>query len=875
MRILKPLRLGLLSRPYQYQGGHHLGLTVLALATMDAEPVLLAESELWKMMGEELDEDEAVDLSIPKPCAEFLVSGKAWSHDPASPGRCAVLVQVADREKRLLVTGKRAWVDDGATTEPLPVHGVPVNWRHAYGGPGFDENPVGLGAATDAHGVRQAPQVEDFDRRMMRSRDKCAPAGLGPVSPIRPRRFKLTGSYDPSYIEKAFPGLPDNLDPHYFNAASPDQWFRGMPELPEGAPYRIGNMHPAHAILEGEVPRWRARVFLRRGESAELEEVALRHTTVWFFPDRERMVLMFHGAAPLQTDDGSDLSLIMPALELADAPARDPRHYQLTVARRLSKEHGAAYALRDSDLVPATLMRELVDMKATVSTPLAVNMRQRALNLKRDMLDRVKEEGHDPAAYRLTADLPEPDDMSLDEIPDHLRRMRRQARLAKLDAARQRREGEARLEAEFAASKAGASGMQDARQQAQDPPPGGPPKSGAQGDGTGRLVELAREVQSRHAGQVDVGDIERMLDEAQARRNELYRHGAHLQQPVQPALPGRSVRMRRRVEGLMQGSRNLSGLDLTGVDLSGMDLSGARCHGAWMESADLSGANLSGADLRRAVLTRATLDGANCGGADFTEANLGAVQARQADFARARFEKTVMDQAYLEDCNLQEAALEQCAWMSITMIDCRFEQARLRELMIWQDSKLSGGSHAGARLERVTWLQAALEGANYDGATLESCTWMRCEFDSPPSYLGAFLTSCAFVESPLHEARFNEALLRDCNLRDSELEGADFSHARLHNCDLSESNLRDARFVRADARGSLFMGAYWEGADLRDADLIDALMTKGDFRRADLRGANLFRTDVSQGILDDTTLTAGAYVKQTKTLPAAPGKTSP
>jgi len=876
MRILKPLRLGLLTRPYQYRNRHHLGITVLALATMDPEPVLLAESELWKMTGEVLDEDEAVDLGIPKPCAEFLVSGKAYSHDPDSPGRCAVLAQVGDREKQLLVTGKRAWVDNQRTTEPLPVQGVPVNWRHAYGGPGHQENPFGIGAAPGPDGIHLAPQVEAFDQRMMRANEKCQPAGLGPISPVRPRRFKLAGDYEPDYLENAFPGLPNTLDPHYFNAASPDQWFPGQPELPPGAAYRLGNLHPRHEILEGTLPRWRARAFLRRHGASVLEDVPLRHTTVWFFPDHERMVLLFHGVADLDSDDGSDIALVMPALELADTPPRDARHYERVVVRRQSKENGAAYALRDSDLVPASVMRELVDMNARETAPLTVNMRQRALNLKRDMMDRVKEAGHDPASYGLTADLPQTERIDLDDVADHLRKMRRQTRLAKVDAVRRLRDGEARLENAFGKSENPAVDLDQLKQRVRGQAPGGPPQLGEEhGGGMQPVVDLARQVQAQYPDIANADDFAQLTEQAHNRQKEVYRHTAHLQQPVDAAPASRSLRMRRRVESLLQGSRDLSGLDLTGVDLSGLDLSGARCRGTWMESADLSRTRLAGADLSQAVLTRATLNRTDCSGADFTHANLGGIEATDSDFRQARFNRTVMDHAELDCCDLRQAHIEQCVWAGVSFFKCALDDAYLRELMLWQDCRLVSGSHAGARLERVTFLEAVLHNTSYARATLESCTWMRSQFYEAPDYRGATMTSCAFVETAMAGARFNEALLRDCNLRDTDLEGADFSQARLLNTDLSESNLRASRFVRADARESLFMGAYWEKADLRQGDFIDALMPKSDLRHADLRGANLFRTDVSQSVMDDTTLTAGAYVKQTKTLPRAPGRPAP
>ncbi|RYF57990.1 MAG: DUF2169 domain-containing protein, partial [Comamonadaceae bacterium] len=99
MRVIKPLRLGLLTRPYSLRGQHRLGVSVMAWATLSEAAVLLPESEMWEAAQSVLDEDEALDLGIPKPCGEFLVSGRAWAHDPAQTGTCAVSVRVGSLEK--------------------------------------------------------------------------------------------------------------------------------------------------------------------------------------------------------------------------------------------------------------------------------------------------------------------------------------------------------------------------------------------------------------------------------------------------------------------------------------------------------------------------------------------------------------------------------------------------------------------------------------------------------------------------------------------------------------------------------------------------------------------------------------------------------
>src|SRR5690606_5946597 len=305
--------------------------------------------------GEELDEDEVLDLSIPKPCAEFLVSGKAWSHDASAPERVAVRARVEQLEKSLIVHGDRHW-RQGGMSRAGAVQGVPVNWRHTYGGPGFAENELGMGAARGVDGVWRVPNVEALEQRLSREGQVGMPASFGPVSPARPRRFKLAGAYEERWLTDGFPGLPDTLDPHFFNAASPDQWFVKQTELAPAAEYEIWNMHPEQACLHGRLPALRARCFFQRYGVEGLGEISMRHTTAWFFPDRERILLIFHGALPLTSDDGSEIACIMPALESLDTPARSQEHYRKVLQQRLPRDSGALYAFRDKDLLPENML---------------------------------------------------------------------------------------------------------------------------------------------------------------------------------------------------------------------------------------------------------------------------------------------------------------------------------------------------------------------------------------------------------------------------------------------------------------------------------------------------------------------------------------
>src|SRR3546814_7891623 len=98
-------------RPYTMQRRSKLGLSVLALASLSEPALLQPEADLWTLAGEALGDDGVLDLGVPKPCAEFLVSGSAYTVHQPERHACVARVRVGDRQKSLMVQGDRYWLD--------------------------------------------------------------------------------------------------------------------------------------------------------------------------------------------------------------------------------------------------------------------------------------------------------------------------------------------------------------------------------------------------------------------------------------------------------------------------------------------------------------------------------------------------------------------------------------------------------------------------------------------------------------------------------------------------------------------------------------------------------------------------------------------
>lgn len=153
MKVIKSQRVSVLTRPYEVRGEMRLGVSVLLSVPLGKERALLSEVALWKVVADEMGGVPVLDAGIPKSRCEYLVAGAAYPALGREKRECAVRVTVAGQQKTLLVAGDRHW-QNGSISEPQPFDKLPLDWRHAFGGPGFAPNPVGRGLVPeDDNGV--------------------------------------------------------------------------------------------------------------------------------------------------------------------------------------------------------------------------------------------------------------------------------------------------------------------------------------------------------------------------------------------------------------------------------------------------------------------------------------------------------------------------------------------------------------------------------------------------------------------------------------------------------------------------------------------------------------------------------------------------
>ncbi len=424
MKIMKPLALGVLTRPIEFQRRFFLCVATTTFCPIGHEAAILGDVAMWKMLVEEMPPGEPLDLVYPKTAAEFLV--RATAHAPGGvPARAVpVAVRLGSVTKRLMAVGDRH-LEEGRPTPSIPFTAMPLGWDRAYGGTKVAENPGGVGTEEkplQGIGFRiPLPNIAHADRTRSGPPE---PLGFGQIDIAWPQRTKLAGTYDKRWLDEDFPGLARDIDFRMFMAAPPDQRFPRPLQGDED--YEIENMHPEEALLTGRLPSIQPRVLIKRKGATLLEDVPVALTTVWFFPHRKRLVMIHHGRVRVAEEDARDVTLLMLGADRLGAP-RPVAEFETVMADRDDPEYGIMRSMQESALVPAELLVEDPDAPKIEAGLLQKRMdRRKQLALEKARAELVAL-GVDPDTHGMPKPAaPEPP-ITLENLPARIEKIMRDA----------------------------------------------------------------------------------------------------------------------------------------------------------------------------------------------------------------------------------------------------------------------------------------------------------------------------------------------------------------------------------------------------------------------------------------------------------------
>ena len=359
MKTIKPINQSLLYKTYEADKKFYLCTVILSYFSFDSSS-LLSEPDLWKFAGAELGKDAMLDMCMPKPKGEALVVGKCFTPEGKPAPAYEVGLQIGSIDKTLYVFGDRFWKRKGrilkSISDPLPFTEMDVIYENAFGGPDYKKNPLGKGHTsikTDTgNTVHPLPNIEDPRALIDSLKKKPDPAGFGPIDLTWPQRMEKVGTYDQKWLDNLFPGLAQDIDYTYFNAAPPDQWLEGF--LTGNESFAIKGMNPEKPRIQANLPGFKSHCFINQKTEAgeQFREIKTNLDTVWLFPHAEKGIIVWRGVVEIGTDDAGDVLQILVAYERINDEPRSISHYKEALLKRLDEEKGYLYMIDEKDLIP-------------------------------------------------------------------------------------------------------------------------------------------------------------------------------------------------------------------------------------------------------------------------------------------------------------------------------------------------------------------------------------------------------------------------------------------------------------------------------------------------------------------------------------------
>jgi uncharacterized protein YjbI with pentapeptide repeats len=350
MKAVKDQHHGLLLNYFGLGSKYYLAVTVLSFFDFGDPDQPLKEQDMWPFIQGELGSETIFDQAMPKPRGEVLLRARCFAPGGRPVPACTAAFRAGPISKRLAVFGPRYWRGRGlglqGISDPQPFTFMDITYQHAFGGPDFPKNPLGLGLAPvvidTGDRIVPLPTVENPDRLIGAPEARPDPAGFGPYDFMWPQRSRKLGTYDNKWFQEKWPFYPDDMDWSYFNAAPDDQqmeaYFQG------GEPLAFENLHPEKQLVQSRLPRLRQRMFVNqlldlkkpKGET-RFQEVRNNLETVWLFPHAEKGVAVYRGITEMADDEPRDVVHLFLATEGLDQPAQTIDHYWEVLQKRLDR----------------------------------------------------------------------------------------------------------------------------------------------------------------------------------------------------------------------------------------------------------------------------------------------------------------------------------------------------------------------------------------------------------------------------------------------------------------------------------------------------------------------------------------------------------
>ncbi|HSN98554.1 MAG TPA: DUF2169 domain-containing protein, partial [Candidatus Nanopelagicales bacterium] len=233
--------------------------------------------------------------------ADVLFTGYGYSH--AGPiERMPVRIAVFDAERTYL--NKELILRDPALFERMP-----IVYERAYGGPGWPDNPLGVGFVPGSG----EPTIFHPD-------DARRTAGFGPVARAFPARRQRLGATPLEALDGDFLDLPDDLDWSFFQSAPVDQqigYLRGDEWI------ALYGLHLSEPMIQMQLPGARGCAWFH-GPSSEPVPVEMVTDTLRIDGSEKRCTLVSRGSFLVEDESALAAIRIIAGVEVEGEPLAAP-----------------------------------------------------------------------------------------------------------------------------------------------------------------------------------------------------------------------------------------------------------------------------------------------------------------------------------------------------------------------------------------------------------------------------------------------------------------------------------------------------------------------------------------------------------------------
>ena len=855
--------------------------------------------------------EEIFEIAPYLPSAGVLVSGHACAPAGGASASTAVRVILFRGDSTVLDKTLHIFGDRDATpaARPLPFGRMPLVWERtrAHGGPGIDDNPVGVGAQP---GSRAFPNIVD-------AVDPRRPAGFGPIGARWPARARLLGGAEPPALDRDVVEIPDDFDWRWFHAAPADQQ---VSFLTGDEWIALDGMHPSQPRVQSRLPQVHAQARWYQETSdgpTEAQPIELGADTLTIDADRQTCWVIWRGHFAIESLDQLPWIRVQAGVELPGYPmswpeiaapprAEEPRRTPVpTPAASLDDDRTAMldmraisaralraiapFALAEPGARAQPVLSGIPGAPSTWVTPTAaptpeeIEADTAKMKAKRavderdtdtDPMDRtsrlrIQDLQRPIAPFALTAPgaRPEPPRAAIPGAPWSTAPLAPTP--APFDPSAQQEEQTTFVLSEPPPPPPLAT-FEPAviRDDATDTELDEPPDPMAM---TTRMRVKDRPALPR--APVILGATWSMPRAPAVEPPQMVAPPTIAAPTVAaptiapatiaaPSAPGAALRLKvqaRLSAGEAFDDQDLSRSDLRDLDfhgrslvrcnlrgstLTGCNFDGARLEGAQLGEADLTGATLVGADLARADLSRATVARARFDRARLSDAKLASAEGQGASFRGATGQRT----------SFARGAWDGAIFDAIDVVGADFTGARL------EGASFRSAAIVEVRLAEATGGDVVFDDACLTDARAKGASFPRGSFarvDAQRSVWGkARLDDAGFDGANLRGANFTSASCVGAGFAGADLEGATLLEVAVEGARFPSANLRNARMERVHGAGVDLEGAALDGADLRHASLPGASFAGAALRKVRADHASFEGASFTRGDLTDASLRA-------------------